>query len=482
MGGWGDEESNPPPAPDDRTSEPLASSGEPREAPPVAPVGELTFPQVERATLSNGIEVQLARRTAVPQISLAMTLDAGSVVDPVSFAGVHETMVDLLSEGTTTRSALDIAIAQEQLGSTLSVRAGPETDTVALTTLTTNLAPSIELMADVVRNPAFRPDDVARVRAQRLAQISDELTSPGGLANRAFMPLVYGRNHPYAHASSAGDAEAVASVTRDALIAAHRDWIRPDLATIIAVGDVTMPQLVAALEASFGDWTAPSTPAPDRNLDSPAPAPTPRLVVIDRPNAPSSYLLIGRATPLVGEPGNMITIETANEVLGAGFLSRLMGDLREKKGWTYGIGSAIPVATGQRQFRIATQVQADRTADSIRVILDQMAAFPATRPVDEIELQRVTDGNIRGLPNRYETNAQVLGALVSNKIAGRDPRYQAQLPDLYRRMDAAAIDTAARDFLRPSDLTIVVVGDRQVIDTQLEALAMPITYLAAEDL
>ncbi|RIV83233.1 insulinase family protein [Aurantiacibacter xanthus] len=482
MGGWGDEDLSPPPAPDARAPVEVTRTAPPREAPPVLPVGELTFPAVEHATLSNGIEVVLARREAVPMVSMTLTFAAGSVVDPADAAGRHETMMDLLTEGTTTRSALDIAIAQEELGSSLSAAAGVETSQVTLTTLTSNLAPSVALMADVTLNPAFRAEDVARVKEQRLAEIAQELASPGSLASKAFMPLIYGADHPYAHASSSGDAAVVEALTPAVLKAEHDRWLRPDLAQITVVGDVSMPELVAALEAGFGGWKAPAAPAPTRHIDAPAPAPHAQIVGVNRPNSPSSYLMLGRVTPLVGEPNGIEVIETANEVLGGGFLSRLMGDLRETKGWTYGIGSSIPAATGQRRFTIATQVQADRTGDSIVAIVDQLKAFPATAPVDPVELQRVTDGNVRGLPNRFETNGQVLGALVSNRVLGRDIRYQAQLPDIYRAMDAAIINAAAADYLTPDNLTIVVVGDRETVAPQLEQLGMEVTWLDAEAL
>jgi len=480
LGGWGDEDTAAAAAP--AASAPVAVASAQRSAPSVAPVGELTFPEVERATLSNGIPVVLARRTAVPQVSLAMTVNAGSAVDPAGMPGVHQTMVDLLAEGTTTLSATDIAIAQERLGASLNVSAGVDRDVVALTALATNLAPSVALMADVARNPAFRAEDVARVREQRLAQVAQELSEPASLAQRAYMPLIYGADHPYAHAANAGDAEVIAGLEPANLAAEHSQWFRPDLAAITAVGDVTMPELLAALEPAFGSWQAPAAPAPTKTVDRPTPPPAARLVVVDRPNSPSSYLMLGRTTPISGYQPGMETIELANEVVGSGFLSRLMADLRETKGWTYGIGTSLSALVGQRNFRVATQVQADRTADSITAILEQLTAFPTARPVNEVELQRVTEGNVRGLPNRFETNAQVLGALLANQLLGRDDRYQAQLPDLYRAVDAEAINAAARQYLQPEALTIVVVGDRGVIDSQLETLGMPVTYLEADAL
>lgn len=483
MGGWGDEQSMQAPEPDTGVEVEVTRTGPKIALPTPQPVSELTFPEVERATLSNGIDVVLARRASVPKVSLALSFDAGSVVDPAGQHGTHETMADLLSEGTSSRSALDIAIEQETLGASLSVSAGMESTTAYLSALSANLVQSLELMADVVRNPTFAPDAMERVRSQRLAAVAQELSSPAGLANRAFMPLVYGDRHPYAYASTSGDAKAIEGLTRADMVAEHAEWIRPETATITAVGDVTMAELVAALEATLGDWQGSSTPVPAKNVDLAAStSDAPRIVVVDRPNSPSSYLVLGRPTPLSGWQPGMEALELANEVIGSGFLSRLNNDLRETKGWTYGIGSSLPDAQGPRIMRIATQVQADRTADSIRVILDQLKAFPGSRPVDDVELQRVTDGNVRNLPNRYETNGQVLGALLANQNAGRDDRYQVMLPQLYAAVDAQDINAAARDYLQPGNITIVVVGDRETVEPQLEALEMDVDYIDADSL
>ena len=376
MGGWGDEASTPPPAPDAGGGIAPAPTEPPRVAPAAEPVGELTFPEVKRATLSNGIEVRLAQRSAIPKVTLAITFDAGSAVDPVGRKGVHETMIDLLNEGTTTKSALEIAIAQEELGSSISLGAGVDNSAAYLTTLSTNLAPSLDLLADVLRRPAFAPADVARVRQQRLAQVAQELgvTRRNGAARDA--PADLWRGSSLCRGIVSRRQRRHRSDYAEDMAAEHATWIRPELASITAVGDVTMADLVAALEASFGDWQAPDVAVPAKTVDQPSPAPAQRLVVIDRPNSPSSYLLLSRLAPFSGAPEGIETIEVANEVLGSGFLSRLMGDLRETKGWTYGISSGFAGAKGPRSFAISTEVQADRTADSIRAIIAQMAAYP----------------------------------------------------------------------------------------------------------
>ena len=478
LGGWGDEATNPSPAPDAGQAVEVTRTAPARAAPAVAPVGTLTFPDVQTARLSNGLTVRLARRDVVPQVTMAMTFAAGLSADTAATAGTQSLMLDMLQEGTTSRSAEQIASEAEALGASISTSLTADVSTVGMTALTARLAPSLALMADVVRNPAFAAPDFTRVQAQRLAGIEETRSEPGGLANLAFWPAIYGSAHPYGLPAE-GTAATIGALTPSALSAEHRRWIRPDNATLTVVGDVTMDELTRQLEAAFGDWASPSASLPGTTAPPAPPAPRGRLIVVDRPNSPSSTLYIGRVTPLTAQDKGTEAIELANEVLGSGILSRLAAELRETKGWTYSIASALPNRRGSRPLLIATQVQADRTADSIATVLDLMAKFPAAQPVDPQELQRVTDGNVRNLPNRYETNAQVLGALLDNQLMGRDDDYQERLPALWSAIDADAIDAAAARYLQPQDLTIVVVGDRKTVEPQLSALGMQAEYLDA---
>jgi predicted Zn-dependent peptidase len=482
MGGWGDEDTAGAITPDPKTPIPVTRTAPPREAPDVAPVGALTFPAVETARLSNGIEVSLAQRSAIPKISMAITFDAGSAADGPARAGTQSLMMGLLEEGTLTLTAEEIAIAQERLGASIGTSTSTDTNIVQLTALTTNLAPSLALMADIVRNPAFKPEDVARAKDQQLAGIAQERANPFGLAQRAIGPILFGPDHPYGSVGARGMPEVVSSLDADSLRAEHGRWLRPDNARITVVGDITMPDLVASLEKTFGDWQAPAGAKPQKNLDAAVPAARPRVVVIDRPNSPQSVLLLGRVLPLRGTQGGMEALELANEVIGDGFLSRLNMDLREEKSWTYGIRSGLTAGAGPRAFSVFSPVQSDRTADSIKAILENLSAFPASKGIDQTELQRVTEGNVRGLPNRFQTNGQVLSAIVGNQLLGRPGDYQTMLPEIYRGIDAARIDAAAQEYLGSDNLVIVVVGDRKQIDDQIATLGMPVEYLDADKL
>jgi zinc protease len=482
MGGWGDEALSPPPRPDAKKPAAKLATGPKREFPPVDPVGDLDFPKVERATLSNGSPVVLARRSSVPTVLVNLSFDAGYAADAQDAPGTQRLLLDVLDEGTESRDATQIAEDQERLGARINTGTGIDSSTVALSALSANLAPSLDLLADVVRRPALRDADVARARDQQLADIAQANASPSALASRSLTPILFGPDHPYGQpADGLGQAGTVRSIDPGKLRIAQAKWLRPDNVTITVVGDVAMERLLPMLEASFGDWKAPLSPRAVKSLDAAIPAPRPRIVLIDRPGSPQSVIVAGRVLPFTGRQQGMEALDLANEVLGNNFLSRLNLDLREDKGWSYGVRSLIRSPRGPRSLVVIAPVQSDKTGAAITAIRGQMAGFPNKKGVDQTEFNRATDGNIRGLPIRYETNGQVLGALVSNQQLGRPDDYQATLPSRYRAIDTKAIDEAARQNLQPDGLVYVVVGDRKSVEPQLKGLGLPIEVATPVD-
>jgi zinc protease len=479
LGGWADGANLPAPAADPKTPTAPIPAGHPRTAPPVDPVAALSFPAIEHATLSNGIPVTLARRTAVPKVDLALSFDAGYAADALDTPGTQGLMLAMLDEGTATLDSKAIAEAEERLGARISTGASLDNTQVMMSALSANLAPSLALMADITRHPAFAPGEVARVRDQRLAQLSQTLASPQSLASRTLGKALFG-THPYAQPRDGlGDAASLAKLTPADLGAAHAKWLRPDLARITVVGDVTLAQLLPMLEQAFGSWHAPATPRPVKPLDAAVPAAAAKIIVYDRPQSPQSVIYAGRVLDVTGRTPDLEKLELANDVIGDGFLSRLNADLREEKGWSYGVSSAVREPQGPRTFLVAAPVQADKTGATITALIADMAAFPAKAPVTPAELNRITDGNIRGLPNKFETNADVLGAILTSQLLGRPDGYYNTLPARYRAIDAAQIDDAAKRWLQPQGLTFVIVGDRKVIEPQLKDVGLPVEYVEA---
>ncbi len=445
-----------------------------RPLPPIGTPPTLDFPDVERARLSNGIEVVYARRAVVPVTRIAVEFNAGSAADPANRLGTQALMLNLLEEGTTRLNSTQLAEAQERLGASIFTGASLDRTTVGLSALTPNLGPSLDLLADVIRNPAFAPAEVERVRQQQLAQIASELTQPGALAARALPVVLYGNQHPYGKpGTGTGSPEVVSTLTRDELVRFHQTWIRPDNAQIFVVSDLPLAQLVPLLESRLGNWAPPAVPRgvktfPERSRETRS-----RIVLIDRPQSPQSIILAGQLLDVEGT-SDTLALNAANQVLGGDFLARINMELRERRGWSYGARGSVGMREHQVPYIIQAPVQSDRTGDSIRAIQEQLRLFFGDQGVQPNELQRVIAGSTGTLPGQFETSPAVLGALQSNALYRRPDNYWETVADRYRSMTAQQLDREIRSKVDPNDFVWVVVGDAARIRPQLESLGMPI--------
>jgi len=449
----------------------------PRPAPPVGTLTDLDFPAIERATLSNGIPVFFARRSAIPAVRVSVSFNAGFSSDQKSALGTQSLMLALLDEGTRTRTSVQIAEESERLGASITTGANIDRTNVSLYSVTPNLTPSLGLLADIIRNPAFAPAEVERLRGQQLARIKAQLSSPDGVASYVLPSLLYGRDHPYGVPSTGtGEAAAVAKVSRDAIVAYHRDWLRPDNAQIFVVGDTTLAALTPQLEAAFGNWAAPATPKPAKAFTAAIPAPTNKVYLIDRPGSGQSVILGGVVLDKTGKD-DLILLNQANDVMGGSFLSRLNSDLRETKGWSYGVGSGISQFENRTRFIVNAPVQADRTGDSLVALQTQMRDFLTAKGVTPAELERTANGAVRELPGSFETANETLGAMQRIVWLGRPDDFYEKLPARYKAMTAAELDAMARANIDPAKLTWVVVGDAAKVQPQLAKAGLPVETL-----
>ncbi len=438
--------------------------------PEVGDTPDLDFPAIVEDRLSNGMRVVLAERHAVPVVQVAIQFDAGYAADSLGKLGLANLTLDMLDEGTRSRSGAEIAAEAERLGAVISTGSDLDTSEARLNAITTNLKESLELFADVVRHPAFREEDLARQKARTIARIRQEQNQPIGIALRKLPPILYGKGHAYGIPfTGSGTIESVSGITRADLEAFQRQWLRPDNATIFVVGDVTMAAIKPLLEKTFGDWKAPDEPLPKKNIATVEGPAGNRIIVIDRPGSPQSLILAGHLAPPTGDPDN-IALEAANEILGGAFTARINMDLREDKGWSYGAYTFMPDARGQRPFLVYAPVQTDRTADSIRQIVQDLNDFLGPKPPTAEELDRVVKNNTRSLPGRYETSGAVLGAMLQNARFGRPLDYQEHLKALYEGLDLKAVTQAGHRLVHPDRLVWVVVGDKAKILDGLKAL------------
>jgi zinc protease len=448
--------------------------GDRSKMPEVGTLQALDFPTIERAKLKNGIQVYFARRAAVPTLQVTVSFDIGYAADPKSALGTQSLMLSMMNEGTTSFGSRELAEVQERLGANISTGANGDNTNFSLFALKANMRTSLDLLVDFIRNPAFDPAELERTRAKQLNRISGELNNPSAIATRALMPALFGPAHPYGiPPSGTGDPEVVKKLGRADLVNFHQLWVRPDAAKIFVVGDSSLKEVVGILNASLGKWKAPNTARPTKNFSVAIPAAKQRIILIDRPKSPQSVIAAGQVLPLKGSD-SLETLRAGNEIIGGSFLSRINSNLRETKGWSYGVRSQVTAPRENVSFLMFAPVQADRTGDSISELLKDTKTFLTTKGITPEERERTINGNVRELPGSFETAADVLGGIQNIVNYNRPDDYYEKLADLYRGMTAEQIDAASRKVLSADDLLFVVVGDAATVKPQLEKLGLPI--------
>ena len=458
-----------------KTAEP---KGPPRTIPPLGQLTGLDFPDITNTRLSNGIEVEYAQRTAVPITQVAVSFDAGDAADPADRRGLQSFTMAMLDEGTSSMTSQQLAEARESVGAQISAAGSLDRSTVYLSALSPNLAPSLSLMGAVIKDAAFAPAEIERLRAQTLTGIAQAKKSPSGMAQRILPSLLYGASHPYAVVPG-GEEAAVKTISRQELLSFRERWLRADNAKVYVVSDRPLSQVMPLLEAEFGRWTAPTSPKGTKAFGAIPPRSTaPRIVLVNRPQSPQSLIVGGQVTP-VDPRSPVYALGSANDVLGGNFTSRINMDLRESKGWSYGVGGGAQLNERAVPYVINAPVQSDRTGDSLVALNDQIAAFLGDKGVTQEEQERTLANRINALPGQFETSEAVLGAMLSNDLYGRPDDYYETLAGKYRALTAADLDRAIRAAVDPRAFVWVVVGDAAKIRPQLEKLGYPIEVVEA---
>jgi predicted Zn-dependent peptidase len=429
----------------------------------------LKLPAIEEATLGNGVKLIVAKRSTVPVVNVGVVFDAGYAADAGGKLGLANFTARMLTQGAGKFTALGLEAELDRIGASVGASSNLDVTTVSLSALKENLAPSISILSDIVRRPTFAPEEIERQRALILAGIQQEKAQPNAIALRLLPPLMFGKGHAYGiPLTGSGEEASVASISRADIEGFRNNWMRPDNATIIVVGDTTLAEIRPEIERAFGNWRATGEKPAKNIAEVPLPSGQ-RVVLIDRPGSPQSFILAGHVAPST-RAANNIAIEAMNEVLGGGgFVNRINMNLREAKGWSYGSGTGLIAAKGQRPFIIQAPVQTDKTGAAIGEIRKELAGMLGSAPPSAGELERVRLNNIRALPGRLETSNALLGSLNASLRFGRPLNYPELLPGLYRALTVEDLSAAAREVLHPDKLIWVIIGDAAKIRAEVEA-------------
>lgn len=442
------------------TAQPPRTARIDRSKPPVLPpTPALRVPAIETRTLSNGITVAVLENHEIPIVRVSALIDARGLLDPQGKEGVGALTFGMLSEGTRTRTAEQLADAYAALGTTVAP--------TGFTTITRNVDPALELMRDQLWEPAFPQAALDRLRANQIASLRRAKDQPTYLAGRVLANALYGTGHPYERTTTEAS---LSAITRDDLVAFHGTYVRPQNVKLVVAGDITPAQAMEKLERVFGAWPAGGEKA---RYDVPTPAPIAQTTIYlyDRPNSAQSVIYAAAVGPRRDAP-EYYALDLANTVLGGSFVSRLNTNLRETHGYAYGAGSGFTYRRRPEvgQFQASAQVQTDKTDSSVVEIMNELRGIAGGRPITQAEFDIAMGNAVKGLPLAFETVTQIAGAAGTVLSDSLPLDYYATLSRKYEGVSIADANAAAKKYIDPSKLAIVVVGDRKQIEDKLRAL------------
>ena len=444
----------------------LAPEGSRQAPPPLAAAVSPSLPTASEKTLANGLRVIVSRSSDLPLVTADLSVLSGAAADPTGRAGASAMMAELLTEGTTNRTAQQIASQTEALGAALGAGSGWESSSVTLNVMPQNLTASMEIMADVVLNPAFAQVELDRVREQALDGFSVALKNPGSVAGFVSAPVLYAGT-PYGHVAG-GTPGSLPALTRDDLVAVHRTWWRPDNAVLVIVGDLTPEEGFTLAEKTFGGWSKPATALPARPTADLVAAP--RNIIIDLPNAGQAAVTVTRRGIARGDDRYYAGI-VANTVLGGGYSARLNQEIRVKRGLAYGAGSGLSARRVVGGFSASTQTKNESAAEVIGLIrgeMSGMATVPAT-PAELAARKSVLVGDFGRDLGTTNGLASILGGLAVSGIALDEMNL---FTTKVEAVTAADVQSFARDIFDPSKASVIVVGDSKLFGASVEA-ALP---------
>jgi len=423
--------------------------------PPAGPPRTVQFPKPEEKTLANGLRVVVVQRSEMPLVTARLLIKSGGEVDPNDLAGVADMTAALLTRGTTTRSATQIAEQIEALGGFINSSAGWDSSTISVDVLSARIQPAMEIFADVVRNPAFKEEEINRLRSQYLNNLKVSLGQPGAIARFAAARVIY-RDAPYGHPLS-GTPESLPRIKREDIATIHSSFYRPDNAILVIGGDMTPENGFALAQKYFGDWQKPTTELPKLTIGTPVSDPSNRRVlVIDMPDAGQAAVLAARTAIKRTSPDYFRGIVT-NAVL-SGYSGRLNWEIRVKRGLSYGAGSILDARRWAGAFTATAQTKNESGAEVAALTLQEVSKM-AQESVAETELKPRKASLIGGFARSLETNNGLVGQVASLALYGLSldeinkfvTNVEAVKPDEIKSFAAANLNT--------DSTSLVVVGD-----------------------
>ncbi len=425
----------------------------------------INFPDIESVTLKNGIELVVAKSDSLPIIDVSIRMNTGNTADDLGTQGLSDAMFILMDKGTRKYDAGELAAERDKIAMGVRMGAGTEQSSMSYQILTTYLDESLQVAAEILRNPTFPDDETEKFRQQVLAFLATIERNPAGNAIALFNRAVFGPDHPLGGLWTSG---LVNGLSQENLQAFHDREIAPDNMTVFMIGDIDIATAKTALEKSFGNWKAKndshSKPVGDA-LQSVA-----RVILVHQPEAVQSRIVVGHSIPRYDAETNT-ELTVVNAVFGGDFEARINMNLREDKGWSYGIGSGVQRnSSGEQSLIVSGSVQTDKTMESMMEIKREFDDFLSSRPATDAELDRVKQNRTRSLPGRFATKRGFLQSMMASDAYGLPYDYAESTAIRIDAVSLEGVNDRARSLMRPDEMTWVIIGDLSQIEDQVRSL------------
>jgi zinc protease len=412
------------------------------------------FPKASEKTLANGLRVIVIPKHDMPLAAARLLVKTGGAADPAGRAGLADMTASLMTKGTKTKSATEIAEAIEALGGALESGASWDGSSVDVNVMSNKLAKALTIVADVVKNPAFADEELDRLREQNLDGLRVALQQPGTLAGYVSSKVVFAGG-PYGHPLG-GTIESVTAMKRDDVVRFHKSYYRPDNAILIIGGDVSPESAFATAQKLFGTWARVGAKKDATTIAAVTPA-TGKVVVIDMPDAGQAAVVEGRAGIRRVDP-QFVTAEVTNSVLGGGYSSRLNQEIRIKRGLSYGAGSRFDARRMAGPFVASAQTKNESAADVAGIIQDELAKL-AKDPVPAEELAPRKAALIGDFGRTVETNGGLVNMIGDYALQNVKLDSINHYVEEVEAVSADDVKQFAAKYLAPSTVNVVIVGD-----------------------
>jgi len=444
--------------------------------PPAAP-RSIQFPKPVERTLANGLRVVVVERSNTPLVAAQLLIKNGGEVDPPELSGLANLTANLLTKGTESRTAPQIAEAIEALGGSLDSGARWDASQATVNVMSAKLAPALEILADVVRRPTFKEDEIERLRQQTLDELTVALGQPGSIARYVAVRVVFG-DAPYGHPLT-GTPESIPKIKREEIVKLHGSYYRPDNAVLTVAGDITAKDAFSLADRYFGDWKPPVTNRPSAGANSP---PTPgkaRVVVVDKPDAGQAAVVVARIGIDRKDPDYFRGL-VANSVL-SGYSGRLNQEIRIKRGLSYGAGSTLDARRGVGPFVASAQTKNESGAQVASLLIDEVGKL-STAPLPDNELTPRKAVLIGSFSRNLETVNGLGGQVASLAL------YELSFDEINRfvsnvqTVTSSYVQRFASTRLDARNASIIVVGNAKSFVTELRKQYPEAEIIAITDL